>query len=276
MKLAACEDLYDELEFVASRICALVREEGCRYRDIAVIGRDLDRYLVPLETVFTRYEIPFFADLRADIQVHRSRRPAGHARRGAQRVPFEHLLASPKLRHRHRPGEAGELENYCFVWGSRTRRQADFYQQPTGCRRASPRSRRNGWGGSTRPPKAGRPARDAAARACRLRRRALPRRRSGGSSGEGGGAPSGGRRRDGGRSRNASLRCRRRCGRRCSACSTYLGGALADVRLPLAADRSAAHGDFRRRHRAHPTDDRPGDRRRGVDRIRPTVRAPSL
>lgn len=28
VKLAACEDLYDELEFVASRICALVREEG--------------------------------------------------------------------------------------------------------------------------------------------------------------------------------------------------------------------------------------------------------
>lgn len=135
VKLAACEDLYDELEFVASRICALVREEGCRYRDIAVIGRDLDRYLVPLETVFTRYEIPFFADLRADIQVHPF--AAGLlAALDAARSGFdsEHLLALAKnCVTGIGPAEAGELENYCFVWGaSGAAWRADFTNNPDG------------------------------------------------------------------------------------------------------------------------------------------------
>lgn len=59
-------DPYEELNFTAAEIARLVREEGLRYREIAVIARDLSRYDVALPAVFERYRIPCFLDLRTD------------------------------------------------------------------------------------------------------------------------------------------------------------------------------------------------------------------
>lgn len=59
-----CLDPYDELERVAAKIAYLVREKGFRYRDIAVVARDLKRYRAHISPVFERYELPFFLDLQ--------------------------------------------------------------------------------------------------------------------------------------------------------------------------------------------------------------------
>jgi len=56
-----------EVEWVASRILYLVREEGYRFRDIGVAARDFEAYRDLIETVFARYQVPVFASAMTDI-----------------------------------------------------------------------------------------------------------------------------------------------------------------------------------------------------------------
>ncbi len=51
---------YDEVDFAASEISRLVRNEGFRYREISVIAKNADEYSSAIETVFSRHGIPFF------------------------------------------------------------------------------------------------------------------------------------------------------------------------------------------------------------------------
>ncbi len=113
-----CEDPYDELEYIAAQISALVRQ-GWRYRDFALIGRSLERYLVPLQTVFARYDIPFFTDLRADVQVYplvSGLLAALEAVRSGFDTTQMLMLAKNCITGIDRI-EAAMLENYVFVWG---------------------------------------------------------------------------------------------------------------------------------------------------------------
>ena len=52
---------------MAEEIRRLVREEGYRYREIAVIASDLNAYADPLEKACERYEIPVFMDHKKSI-----------------------------------------------------------------------------------------------------------------------------------------------------------------------------------------------------------------
>jgi len=56
-----------EVEWTASRIRRLVREEGLRYRDIGVVARDYESYRHLVESIFPRYEIPVFSSAMTDI-----------------------------------------------------------------------------------------------------------------------------------------------------------------------------------------------------------------
>lgn len=56
-----------EVEWAASRIRTLVREEGLRYRDIEVAARDFASYQPLIESVFPRYQVPVFASTMTDI-----------------------------------------------------------------------------------------------------------------------------------------------------------------------------------------------------------------
>ena len=59
--------MFSEVEQVAARILALVREKGYRFRDISVAARNLDDYAATIENVFERYGVPFFLSRRSDI-----------------------------------------------------------------------------------------------------------------------------------------------------------------------------------------------------------------
>ncbi|MDD2956055.1 MAG: PD-(D/E)XK nuclease family protein [Oscillospiraceae bacterium] len=115
------QDLYDEIRQIAGEIGRLVREEGCRYRDILLIGRDLSRYEQPLCDVFESRGIPFFLDRREPL----SARPLAQAMLcalDAVRLRFDtdtvlRLVKTPLLGFD--AGQASRLENYCFVWDVR-------------------------------------------------------------------------------------------------------------------------------------------------------------
>lgn len=65
----SADTVYGECEFVARQIKRLVIEQGYLYSDIAVICRDIAPYSGVLNTVFDKYEIPYFMDMSYDIYI---------------------------------------------------------------------------------------------------------------------------------------------------------------------------------------------------------------
>ncbi len=59
-----------EVRSVARQIIGLVKENNLRYRDIAVIASDIDRYQHYIEAYFDEYGIPFFIDKRKPLNQH--------------------------------------------------------------------------------------------------------------------------------------------------------------------------------------------------------------
>jgi len=56
-----------EIDFVAQQIRRLVRKEGYRYRDIAVLTNEMTAYVNCVDQVFDQYEIPYFMDHKRSI-----------------------------------------------------------------------------------------------------------------------------------------------------------------------------------------------------------------
>ncbi len=67
--LTACASPEAEAIFAAREILQFVRA-GNRFRDCAILVRDLENYHKPLARVFRRYEIPFFLDSRESVAHH--------------------------------------------------------------------------------------------------------------------------------------------------------------------------------------------------------------
>jgi ATP-dependent helicase/nuclease subunit B len=69
ISIAACANPESEAVFAAREILKFVRA-GNRFRDCAVLVRNLENYHQPLARVFRRYEIPFFLDRREAVAHH--------------------------------------------------------------------------------------------------------------------------------------------------------------------------------------------------------------
>ncbi|HEY8418429.1 MAG TPA: helicase-exonuclease AddAB subunit AddB [Limnochordales bacterium] len=70
VKLVAAADARAEVEAAAREILRLARERGWRFRDMAVIVRELERYSDLVAAVFTSYGIPHFIDSRRPLSHH--------------------------------------------------------------------------------------------------------------------------------------------------------------------------------------------------------------
>ena len=133
--LVSAADPYEEIAAVAASICDDVRRRGLRYREIAVICRDLTPYRIALERTFAKYGIPFFADLPQGAMDT----PAVSVVRAALDCAAEGFSAGNILRFAKAaavgitPEEAAELENYCYVWNvGRRDWQKPFENHPDG------------------------------------------------------------------------------------------------------------------------------------------------
>ena len=70
IQIFQCANPEAEATLAAEEILRFVREDGGRFRDVAVLVRRLDNYHDALRRVFTRYEIPFFLDRREPLAHH--------------------------------------------------------------------------------------------------------------------------------------------------------------------------------------------------------------
>jgi ATP-dependent helicase/nuclease subunit B len=67
LRLYKANNNYDEVEQVARDIIRLTRDKGYRFRDIAVVCRDLDNYEKITSAIFNEYNIPYFLDKKREI-----------------------------------------------------------------------------------------------------------------------------------------------------------------------------------------------------------------
>jgi len=70
IKLYSAVNIFEEIETVARDIVRHCRDNGLRYRDIAVITGDLEGYAKLIEAVFSEYGISFFLDRKVEITRH--------------------------------------------------------------------------------------------------------------------------------------------------------------------------------------------------------------
>ncbi|MGV3771258.1 MAG: PD-(D/E)XK nuclease family protein [Verrucomicrobiales bacterium] len=81
LRLVNCSNPEAEVLFCAREIRKAIRS-GARFRDMAVLVRDLEPYHHLLSQVFTKFEIPFFLDRRQPVAHH----PLAELTRGALRT----------------------------------------------------------------------------------------------------------------------------------------------------------------------------------------------
>ena len=135
--LLRAESMTAECEYAASRALELVREKGCRWRDIAVAVRGFEDYRPVLESVFRHYGVPLFTARKSDLL--------------SKPLPALISLSYELLEggwdvddlisylHTGLTGlsaeESDELENYVFKWQLRAaawERRGDWKQHPDG------------------------------------------------------------------------------------------------------------------------------------------------
>lgn len=117
----------EEIAFAANSIERLVREEGLRYRDVAVVTGDLESYGKETAFQFQEKEIPFFLDVKKSILEH----PLVELIRAALDVAardfsYESMFRYLKCALAVEPEEremCDRMENYCLALGIRGKKR---------------------------------------------------------------------------------------------------------------------------------------------------------
>lgn len=134
VRVFAAASRYEEVDRAALTIRRLVREEGYRYRDIAIIARDLSAYAGSLESAMRRYDIPLFMDKRQPVDTLPLFVLVLSAMEAARNYATEPLLRY--LKTGLTPLEDTEislLEDYLFIWNITGEAWCqDFTQHPDG------------------------------------------------------------------------------------------------------------------------------------------------
>lgn len=137
IRIVCAPDVTAECEAAAARCLSLVRETGCRWRDIAVAARDYNVYRAALESIFPYYGIPLYSARKSDL----SEKPLIALIGAAYAVVtggwdyddvFTYLKTGLAGLSR---SECDLLENYAFLWsmrGSAWTKAEDWTLHPDG------------------------------------------------------------------------------------------------------------------------------------------------
>lgn len=119
LSLFLAQNPYEEIEEIAKKITQLVRNEKMRYKEIAIITKEIDGYASLVRAIFSKYQIPVFIDEKRDV---------------SQNIIIQYVLAILEVISKNFMSEAVfnylklgfsnieedeifELENYCNKWG---------------------------------------------------------------------------------------------------------------------------------------------------------------
>ncbi|MCC8151791.1 MAG: PD-(D/E)XK nuclease family protein [Lachnospiraceae bacterium] len=111
----------EELSFAAAKISSLVREQGYHYRDFAIVSGNVECYENYADTVFSLYDIPYFADKKQSILYH----PLIELIRAVLEMAENNYSYESVFRYLRtglagfRGEETDLLENYCIEKGIR-------------------------------------------------------------------------------------------------------------------------------------------------------------
>ncbi|MFA5657922.1 MAG: PD-(D/E)XK nuclease family protein, partial [Oscillospiraceae bacterium] len=129
VKIVSAADMYEELEYVASEIKRLVCDDGCRYCDIAVLSRDISGCSSVINSVFERYDIPFFLDAKEPVSKKSLIIYIGLLFEAVKSKAFNteailKYIKSPLSGFF--PEQTSALEDYCYQWNVR----GDMWLEP--------------------------------------------------------------------------------------------------------------------------------------------------
>lgn len=137
IRIIRAPDMIAECELAAAEAARLLRETGCRRRDIAVAAGGFDDYRLSLEAAFSRYGVPVYTARKADMRS----KPIPALISAAYEVVLGGWETDDIMDYL-RTGLAGlstdecdELENYVFLWqlhGSAWLRDEPWRMHPGG------------------------------------------------------------------------------------------------------------------------------------------------
>lgn len=137
VSLYEATDIYDEVRYIASVIFRMVRDEGYRYNQIEIIGRQPELYKSIIAGEFPKYNIPFFIsdpvplEQKPLIRMMLSSFEAVHSGFDTEAVIRLAKTGMTSLSEE----EIFRLENYCYVWNIRGKRWKEpFTMSPEGIR----------------------------------------------------------------------------------------------------------------------------------------------
>lgn len=119
IELFLAQNPYSEIENIAKQIAKLIKNEKMRYKDIAIITKNIDEYSSLVRSIFPKYKIPVFIDEKRDVN---------------QNIVIQYVLSLLEILNKNftseavfhylklgfsdiEPDEIFELENYCNKWG---------------------------------------------------------------------------------------------------------------------------------------------------------------
>lgn len=119
IKLFLANNQYSEIEYVASNIIKLVKQEGLRYKDISIITKNLDTYSNLCKVIFNKYGIPVFIDEKKDLSQNMVVRYIlsileVFAKNWSAESVFNYIKTGFVGIDKH---EIFLFENYCTKWG---------------------------------------------------------------------------------------------------------------------------------------------------------------
>lgn len=128
---------YSEVEWTAAQILRLVREEGYRFRDIAVVSRSMAGYGSLIDVIFARYGVPVFLSGMSDVlQKPVFALVTAALAAVAGEYQYDDLFRYLKTGLTEVSDEDRDLlENYALKWslhGSRWKQKADWTMHPRG------------------------------------------------------------------------------------------------------------------------------------------------
>lgn len=119
IQLFLAQNPYSEIENIAKQITKLIKNENVRYKDIAIITKNINEYASLVRAIFSKYKIPVFIDEKRDVN---------------QNIIIQYVLSVLEVISQNfsseaifnylklgfseiEPDEIFELENYCNKWG---------------------------------------------------------------------------------------------------------------------------------------------------------------